>query len=618
MKWSAVGAELKKLRKNLSKQKPIVKVGIGALSLVAVLAISYLIFSLAYLGKVYPRVVVGGVSFGGLTISQVEEKLDTLISNSPKTVTLRHNDETQQLGQEEVDWSYNIKETAQDIYIIGRNPSSRWDGLIEQISSLFVSKTIAPVVSYDDQAIDLAISTFAAAVDQPAVDATARYINDDLIITKEQVGKTINRKEVESKIIHSWSNFLEENIIIKTHFDAPKIVLSNEEELRKSAEVLSLQKLTIKWPGKTRALKTREIKQLIGFIGVAPEFPSTEEAPSQENLTADFTILQAKNYLRVLAETVNKPAEEPKLIISNGKLAIAANSKKGKVIDLVSSSRVIVDTMKANIGSLVVELTLKEQEPVITEANLDKLGIKERIGYGETNFAGSPSNRRHNISNGVQTLQSALLKPGEEFSTVATLGAVDNTTGYLPELVIKENRTVPEYGGGLCQVSTTLFRSVLDAGLEVTERRNHSYRVSYYEPPIGLDATIYLPKPDLRFVNNTSAHVLVQGRVVGSKVIFELWGTDDGREVTVSTPQILSTTPPGEPIYAETDTLPLGEQKQIEKAHDGAVAIAYYTVKLNGETIVKQTFRSVYKAWPARFLVGTNPNLPPSDPPPEA
>ena len=582
------------------------------------MAIAYLIFSLAYLGKVYPRVTVGGVSFGGMTISAVKEKLNLLIDESSKTVTLRHNNETQQLGQAEIDWSYNVSQTAKDIYAVGRNPDARWTGFVEQVSSILKEQRILPTVTYDDQAIDLAISTFAAAVDQPAVDASAKYVNDDLIITKEQVGKTINRVEISGKIINSWRNFLEENIVIQTYFDPPEIVLSNEEELRKSAEILSGQKLTISWPDNSRILRAREIKQLIGFVGVFPEFPSTEEAPAQKNLSASFTIREAKSYLRVLAETVNEPAKEPKLVIKDGKLAIASNAKEGKVIDLVASARAIVDTMNSKTKLPTVELTIKKQKPLITENNLSKLGIIERIGYGETSFAGSPSNRRHNISNGVQTLQSALLKPGEEFSTVATLGAVDDTTGYLPELVIKENRTVPEYGGGLCQVSTTLFRTILDAGLKVTERQNHSYRVSYYEPPIGLDATIYLPKPDLRFVNDTAHHVLIQGRIVGNKVIFEFWGTKDGRVATVSTPQVLSTTPAGEPIYAETDTLPLGEEKQIEKAHDGAVAIAYYTVKRNGVVINKQTFRSVYKAWPARFLVGTNPDLPPSDPPPEA
>jgi vancomycin resistance protein YoaR len=165
----------------------------------------------------------------------------------------------------------------------------------------------------------------------------------------------------------------------------------------------------------------------------------------------------------------------------------------------------------------------------------------------------------------------------------------------------------------LCQVSTTLFRSVLAAGLRVTERQNHSYRVSYYEPPVGLDATIYLPKPDFKFFNDTGRHILVQGQVIGNRVIFELWGTKDGRTSTVSDPIVTNILPPPPEVRVETDTLFRGEIKQTEKPHEGATAVAYYTVMKDGKVLHKQTFKSVYKPWAAKFLVGTKE--PPAPPP---
>ena len=180
------------------------------------------------------------------------------------------------------------------------------------------------------------------------------------------------------------------------------------------------------------------------------------------------------------------------------------------------------------------------------------MGLKELIGTATTSYAGSPSNRRYNIANGTKYLAGKLFKPGEEFSVVKSLGAVDATTGYLPELVIKENRTTPEYGGGLCQVSTTLFRAALNAGLKITERKNHSYRVSYYEREVGpgLDATIYLPSPDLKFLNDTPGWILIQGTVNNAKseVTFELYGTNDGRRSVVGKPVVYDITNPPDPI----------------------------------------------------------------------
>ncbi len=605
MEISELKARLTKLLKAFAAQPPALQAGVWIFGSVAALAIAYLIFSLSYLGKVYPHVSVGGVSFGGLTVEQVQAKLDENISTNSAPVTLRYQEETQNLSQDEIGWSYDSAATARRIFNFGRNPSSKAASFWQQIASIFSRQEVVPAISYDSQALEAAVAGFADAVDQPAVDASAVYDGDKLVVTKEAVGEVIDRQEVADKVVAAWGEFTGSEVVVQSYFDAPMILLGDEAALLAQAQHLTTRQLQLAWPGTNKQLSSREVKKLIGFS--APE-KSTDR---QQTLAAAFTVDQAKVFLEELAETVDQPAVEPRLFINNGALAIAAPAKDGRVIDLTVSAEAIVAALGNGEENPLATLTIKDQKPLITEGNLSELGIKERIGFGETSFAGSPANRIHNINNGVSILSSALVAPGQEFSTVAKLGAVDNSTGFLPELVIKDNRTTPEFGGGLCQVSTTLFRSVLNAGLKVTDRRNHSYRVSYYEPPVGLDATIYLPKPDFKFLNDTPGHILVQGKVVGNKVIFELWGTGDGRIAEVSTPQILSTTPAGEPIYADTDTLPKGEVKQIEKAHDGAVAIAYYTVKRNGETINQQTFRSVYKPWPARFLVGTAEPVPP-------
>lgn len=604
MKTPPVKVELAKLLKAFAKQPPAIQAGIWIFGSVASLAIAYLIFSLAYLGRVYPKVSVGGVSFGGLTVEQAQDRLDQTISANSEPITLRFEDKTQILTQDEINWQYDSNATARRIFNVGRNPSSKMAGFWQQLASVFSRQQVYPVVTYDGQALEAAVAGFADTVDQPAVAASAVFDGAKLVMTKEAVGQIVNRLDVMEDIVRAWGEFTGSEILVQSYFDAPTVLLGDETELQVQAELLATRKLRLAWPGGTRQLSTGDIKKLIGFTG------GEDLSDGQQRLSAAFTIDQAKVYLEGLADTVDQPAVEPRLIIVNGVLAIAAPAKAGRVIDLTLSAEAIVLAMVSGEESPLVTLTIKDQKPLITENNLNELGIKERIGYGETSFAGSPANRIHNIKNGVSLLQSALVAPSQEFSTVATLGAVDNSTGFLPELVIKDNRTTPEFGGGLCQISTTLFRSVLNAGLPITDRRNHSYRVGYYEPPIGLDATIYLPKPDFKFFNDTPGHILVQGKVVANKVIFELWGTSDGRVSVVSDPQIISTTPVGEPIYADTDTLPRGEVKQIEKAHDGAVAVAYYTVTRNGETINQQTFRSVYKAWPARFLVGT------AEPPP--
>ena len=135
-------------------------------------------------------------------------------------------------------------------------------------------------------------------------------------------------------------------------------------------------------------------------------------------------------------------------------------------------------------------------------------------------------------------LNGVLVAPGEEFSFNKALGDVSAGTGYQQAYVIKGGRTVLGDGGGVCQVSTTLFRALLNAGLPITERRAHSYRVGYYEQgfPPGLDATVYYPTTDLKFKNDTSNHILIQSRVEGVKLIFDIYGPDDGRKVVMEGP----------------------------------------------------------------------------------
>jgi vancomycin resistance protein YoaR len=259
----------------------------------------------------------------------------------------------------------------------------------------------------------------------------------------------------------------------------------------------------------------------------------------------------------------------------------------------------------------------------ISAKDINDFGIKEILGTGHSSFAGSPKNRRHNIAVGAESVNGILIKPGEEFSLIKTLGDINAESGYLPELVIKDNKTIPEYGGGLCQIGTTVFRATYASGLPVTMRRNHSYRVSYYEPA-GTDATIYDPWPDYRFVNDTKNHILIQSRIEGDDIYFEFWGTPDGRTATHTYPVIYNIAKPGPTKIIETEDLKPGEKKCTERAHNGADAYFDYTVeynKANPPQIIKEKleaneeveesdytietrFRSHYVPWREVCLVG--------------
>jgi vancomycin resistance protein YoaR len=242
-----------------------------------------------------------------------------------------------------------------------------------------------------------------------------------------------------------------------------------------------------------------------------------------------------KNYLAKMKEDSRVQPQNAKLSFESGDISAFSLSKDGYEINSEKGFENIKKTFLENPFSKDFSLETNVLKPEVTSTDLDKYGIKELIGEGVSNFRGSPKNRIHNVTIGASKFNGVLIKPGEEFSFIETLGPVDASTGYLPELVIKTDKTVPEFGGGMCQVSTTMFRAALNSGLKITARTNHAYPVQYYAPQ-GLDATVYIPKPDLMFLNDTPNYILVQTRIEGTQLFFDFFGTSDGRQTKLVGP----------------------------------------------------------------------------------
>ena len=203
----------------------------------------------------------------------------------------------------------------------------------------------------------------------------------------------------------------------------------------------------------------------------------------------------------------------------------------------------------------------------------------------------------------MSKLNGILIAPGEEFSAVNYIGDITEEAGFVKEEVINGGKVQKELGGGLCQIATTLFRLALNAGLPITERMNHRYIISYYGA--GLDATIYGPHPDFRFVNDTGNYLLLQGKAINNEAIFELYGKKDGRVVEISKPVVAKWIAPPPTRYVSSTSLTSGKIVCTLSPGKGAITDVTYIVSyLNGDT--KETnFHSVYQPWGGVCLVGT-------------
>lgn len=265
------------------------------------------------------------------------------------------------------------------------------------------------------------------------------------------------------------------------------------------------------------------------------------------HLDTDWNSKRLDTYLNEFAEKVAREPSDAVFTVDKetGHIIVATNEQSGQTLKKDTSRDLLLRVLTSNDAKEVrVTLPIETILPKISGNDRERLGLSELIGEGRTNFRGSPKNRIYNIKRALEQFNNILIAPGEEFSFVDYLGEVDGEHGYLPELVIKNNRTEPEFGGGICQVSSTVFRAAINSGLKITERRNHAYPVQYYRP-YGMDATIYIPKPDLKFLNNTPGTILMQPSIDGTELTFHFYGTRDGRTVSIDGPHILQSNPDG-------------------------------------------------------------------------
>lgn len=238
------------------------------------------------------------------------------------------------------------------------------------------------------------------------------------------------------------------------------------------------------------------------------------------------------------------------------------------------------------------------------------MGIRELVASGTTYFAGSSAARVRNIEVAAAQFEGVVIPPGKLFSFNQLVEDVSSANGFEDSLIIWGDQTAVGVGGGVCQVSTTVFRAAYEAGLPIVERYNHGYVVSWYGEP-GLDATIYTPTVDFKFRNDTSAYLLVDPVVdsVNGVITFNLYGTKPDRVVKIAEPAVSDIVEPEPAIYKVDEDLAPGQQEQVEWQKEGKTVEVTRTIIENGESRT-DTITSKYQPWQAVYLVGPGTQVP--------
>ncbi|UZX15749.1 VanW family protein [Thermus sp. PS18] len=314
--------------------------------------------------------------------------------------------------------------------------------------------------------------------------------------------------------------------------------------------------------------------------------------------------------LKALLKKLAREPKKPRFILQDGRWR--GVEKKGLAFDEAEVLAAYREALAKSRKSF--RLPVRYLPPTPSLKDLYALGIREHLATGETDFRGSSRERAHNLLLASSKLDGLLIPPGT-FSFNQALGPITEEEGYKEAFVIVGDRTEQGVGGGVCQVSTTLFRAFFLAGLPMKERHAHSYQVAYYKPT-GLDAAVIHPYKDLKVVNDTPGHILVQRSVVGTRLRFHLFGTKD-REVRWEGPFISDRKPPLPPREIPDPSLPPGVRKQVDFAAEGARVEVRRTVRYRDGRVQEDRVVSVYRPWGAVYLVGPTP-LPEAPPAPPA
>lgn len=491
---------------------------------------------------------IGGLKANGLKAEELNQALAQRSEQFNKQkIIFSYNEKSWALSPAEFGLKINNANTALKALAIGHGPF--FNALKEQVKTAFAGQDLPLDYDLDADQFNRTLNLLSA-IETPIQNSSIKYETNKngFAVLPSQKGTAIDRDRLIADILKTFGQpnlSLTASALNTINEPAPAINLFLEEKLpliteEKMQQIIDEAKQLIAtapyFLQSDNATWRVDKTELASWISAIP----ANDNPEKAQLALDQKAIS--EFLTPLAVSINREPINAKLTSENGELKFIALSQNGAKLNIDASAKKIAADILATKKNIY--LVIDPIAPQISNQNTQELGLLTLLGKGESNFSGSTANRRTNIKVGATKLNGFLIKPGEEFSFGQNIGEIDAANGWVPELVIKNKQTIPEYGGGLCQVSTTLFRAAINSGLKITERHPHAYPVKYYDPP-GFDATVYPPSPDLKFINDTPGHVLLQTRIDGNKLFFEIYGTADGREVKVKGPTTTQKNPDG-------------------------------------------------------------------------
>ena len=559
----------------------------------------------AYSGRALPGVSAAGISVGGLTEPEIELALGEILTY-PRSGTVLMTDGTRHwvASPQELGVALDIPSMADQALAVGRE-----GGALLQVTDFFSAWSsgfeVPTTVLFDQRAGAAYLNGLAAQIDSPQLEAGLGVDGVEIVMRPGQIGRELEIKRSLEQLEPIFASLHDAEIPLAI-VETPPLVLDATEQGQIAAEMLRAPLTIIAEDAGPWIISRQNLAEMLRF--------TLNEEQGQYQVGIDQNALFA--FIEPLVPELRRGSENARFVFNDEtrELDLLAEAIIGRTLDIPGSIEAIDRGLVS--GEHEIPLVFELEQPAVgSDATAADLGITEEVSVVSSYFAGSSSGRIQNIATASAPFHGLLIAPGETVSMAEILGDISLDTGYAEALIIYGDRTIKGVGGGVCQVSTTLFRTAFNGGFGIVERHPHAYRVGYYEqgagsPGPGFDATVFVPLVDFKFTNDTDYWLLSETYIYGTQLLWKFYSTDDGRQVQISSPQITGKVEAPKPLYKENPDLKEGKIEQVDFEVDGMDVLVTRTVTRVGDTLHRDTIKTHYLPWRAIYEYGPGTELP--------
>ena len=569
---------------------------------------------MVYAGRILPGVHVLNHDIGGMTT----EKALTLLNQGidyPQSakITLQYQASSWEVKPSQLGITFNAAETVHQAYLVGRTgPIDRWLG--DWLTAFNGMRQVPPVMNFDQELGRLFLSNLATQIDQPTLEASLEVQGAEIISQHGQIGVQVNIPATLNLITSTLQTMQDGDTPIITTESTPKIM--DASQYAQQARALLNTPLILTVPTDPRSERSSweipvdDLANMLVFEVIQQGETLAYQIKLNEGLLRDI--------LTDISTQVNLTVENPRFIFNDEtrQLDFLQAGLPGRTLKIDQSIATIQEQINQANHTIALDLDVTSPE-VSDSATAAELGITELVHAETSYFYGSSLPRVQNIQVSAARFHGLLVPPGATFSMVEAMGEISLDTGYTEALIIFNGRTIEGIGGGVCQVSTTLFRTAFNSGFPIIERTPHAYRVSFCEkiagnridPRLaGMDATVFAPLVDLQFINDTPFWLLMETYVSpqNSTITWKFYSTSDGRSVEMQTTGPINLVDPPKPIYKLNPELSTGKIKQVDWEAQGADVVVSRSVYRQGTLLFQDRFETHYEPWRAVYEYGPN------------